>query len=404
MRLLEKLKRYEEGDFTFIEGDFPPVLCGAEGIRVVDCEGKEYIDLTSFFGVSILGHSPEFVKKETERGFFHGMGDLLPSREKIELLESLSNLLGGEWKGILLQNGSDAVEACLRTAYLLTGKKRIIAFEGAYHGAGLGALSATYGKRFREKFEEVLPMKAVFFPFSEKSLKGIEKAVKEGNVAGIIIEPVQGRAGIKFASPRLLKGLRKIADSYRVPLIFDEIYTGFYKTGKPFAKDFFGVEPDMIALGKALSASFPISACMGKEWIMDVWGKSNGEASYTYTFSGNPFFCRVALAALREYENIRAREKAEEIGAWIDELSRPLIEKGFVRERRGVGILWGFDIGEPGAGYKAFRFLLDRGWITLPSGLKGEVLEIIPPLIVDRKTIEEFFLILKDLKFFLTGS
>lgn len=394
MILLDKLKRYEERDFTFIEGDFPPVLCGAEGIRVFDCEGKEYVDLTSFFGVTILGHSPEFVKKEAEKGFFHGMGDLLPSREKIELLERLSNLLGGEWKGVLLQNGSDAVEACLRTAHLLTGKKKFIAFEGAYHGTGLGALSVTSGKKFRERFEKILPMEAVFSPFSEKSLHGIENTVKEGDVAGIIIEPIQGRAGIRFASPLLLRGLRRIADRYRIPLIFDEIYTGFYKTGKPFAKDFFGVEPDIIALGKALSASFPVSACMGKGWVMDAWEESSGEASYTYTFSGNPFFCRVALAALREYENIKAGERAEEIGAWVDELSRPLIEKGIVKEKRGAGILWGFDFGRPGAGYKAFRLLLDRGWVTLPSGLNGEVLEIIPPLIIERKTLEEFFKLL----------
>ncbi len=391
MKLLDRLKKYEEGDFTFIEDGFPPVFCSAEGVNVRDCDGNQYTDLTSFFGVSILGHSPEFVKKEAEKGFFHGMGDLFPSKEKIELLEKLSGLLGGGWKGILLQNGSDAVEACLRTAHIFTGKRKVIAFQGAYHGTGLGALSVTYGRKFREKFEGILPMEAIFFPFDEESLEQIEETVRHGDVAAIIIEPIQGRAGIRLASPRLLKGLRKIADEFMVPLIFDEVYSGFFKTGRTFAWNLFGVEPDLIALGKALSASFPLSACMGKERIMDVWGKSDGEASYTYTFSGNPFFCRVALAAMKEYERIKAGERAREIGDWIDELSEPLLKKGIIREKRGVGILRGFDFGRPGAGYKAFRRLLELGWITLPSGLQGEVLEIIPPLIMDRKTLEEFF-------------
>ncbi len=391
MRLLYKLKRLEEGDFTYIQGNFPPVFCGGDGLNVWDCEGKRYIDLSSFLGVSILGHSPEFIKREAGKGFFHGMGDLIPSREKIELLEKLSELLGGEWKGMLVQNGSDAVEACLRTAYLYRGRGKIIAFEGAYHGTGLGALSPTQGKKFRGRFKEILPFETEFFPFSEDALGEIGKRAGAGNITAVLIEPIQGRAGIRIAQIGLLRGLREISDRFKVPLVFDELYTGFYKTGAPFAKDKFRVEPDLIAIGKALTTAFPLSACMGKKWIMDAWGKSSGEASYTYTFSGNPFFCRVALRALEEYKRINAKGKAEEIGTWIEELSSPLIEKKLIGERRGTGIIWGFDFGKPNEGYKTFRHLLERGWITIPSGLKGEVLEIIPPLIVSREILEEFF-------------
>lgn len=391
MSLLDKLKKYEEGDFTYIEGNFPPVFCKSRGLEITDCQGNTYIDLSSFFGVSILGHSPDFVKKMAEKEFYHSMGDLIPSREKIELLERLAKLLGGNMKGILVQNGSDAVEACLRTAYIYKKSRKIIAFEGAYHGTGLGALSATYGKHFRKKFEKILPFEAKFFPFSESSLKEIESSVKNEDISAIIIEPIQGRAGIKLAPKKLLEGLREIASSFNVLLIFDEIYTGFYKTGFPFAKDFFNIEPDLIAIGKALSTVFPISACMGKSEIMDIWGKTSGEASYTYTFSGNPFLCRVSLAALDEYERINAAEKAREIEGWVKELSKPLKEKGLIKEIRGIGILWGFDFKNPGYGYQIFRKLLEKGWITIPSGLNGEVLEIIPPLIVDRSTLKRFF-------------
>ncbi len=387
--LLRILQEVEEGDFTYISGDFPPVLSSARGLYVEDVEGNLYRDLSSFFGVSMLGHSPDFIREEAVRGFFHGMGDLLPSREKVLLLQELSGLLGGGWKGLLLSDGSDAVEACLRTAFLFRGGRRIIAFEGAYHGTSLGSLPSTYSRKFREKVEKILPFAAAFFPFKSGSLKEIEEEVKKGDVFAIIIEPIQGRAGIRPAPPELLHGLRKITSEYKVPLVFDEVYTGFYKTGKPFAKDLYGVEPDLIALGKALSAAFPLSACMGKPWVMDAWGKSTGEASYTFTFSGNPFFCRVALRTLREYERIEAGERARRIQLWMEEGVGRL--PGAI-SHRGIGVLHGFDFGKPGEGFRAFRWLLKRGWITLPSGLAGEALEIIPPFTVEREVLSEFLM------------
>jgi len=385
--LLKILREVEEGDFTFVEGDFPPVLSGARGLHVRDVDGNTYRDLSSFFGVCMLGHSPDFVKEEARRGFYHSMGDLLPSREKILLLERLSELLGGSWKGLLLSDGADAVEACLRTAFLFKEGKRVVAFEGAYHGTSLGALSATYSRRFRARVSSILPFESVFFPLEEGSLEGVEEEMKRGGVSAVIIEPVQGRAGIRPAPRRLLEGLRELTLKHRVPLIFDEIYTGFYKTGAVFAKDLFGVEPDLIALGKAMTTAFPLSACMGKTWIMEVWGKSSGEASYTFTFSGNPFFSRVALRALDEYERIKAGERALLIEGWIGEEV-----KGRVRgiRHRGLGVLHAFDFAVPGEGFRAFRWLLQRGWITVPSGLSGEVLEIVPPFIAEREVLAEF--------------
>ncbi len=385
--LLRRLKRVEEGDFTFVEGDFPPVIKGAKGIFVEDVDGNIYRDLTSFFGVSMLGHSPDFIKDEAEKGFFHGMGDLIPAEEKILLLEEISALLGGGWKGVLVSDGADAVEACLRTALLKRGPGMVVAFEGAYHGTALGALSATWGEKFRERFRQVLPFPARFFPFEEASLSRIEGLARRERIMAIIIEPIQGRAGIRVAPNSLLQGLRELSYRHGIPLIFDEIYTGFYKTTKPFARDLYRLEPDLIALGKALSASFPLSACMGKGEFMDAWGQSRGEASYTFTFSGNPFFCRVALRTLKEYRKIKAWEKAEEIQEWIEE---GLVKRGIRIKHRGLGVLHGFDFGKEGEGFRAFRWFLERGWITLPSGIKGEVLEIIPPFIIQKEVIDQF--------------
>ncbi len=394
--LIKRLKKVEEGDFTFVEGDFPPVIKGAKGIFVEDVDGNIYRDLTSFFGVSMLGHSPAFVKEEAEKGFFHGMGDLIPAEEKILLLEEMSALLGGGWKGVLVSDGADAVEACLRTALLKRGPGRVIAFEGAYHGTALGALSATWGEKFRGRFKEALPFSTTFFPFEEASLSKIEALSRRERIMAIIIEPIQGRAGIRVAPNSLLQGLRELSYRHGIPLIFDEIYTGFYKTTKPFARDLYRLEPDLIALGKALSASFPLSACMGKGEFMDAWGQSRGEASYTFTFSGNPFFCRVALRTLKEYRRIRAWERAEEIQGWIKE---GLAERGIRIKHRGLGVLHGFDFAKEGEGFRAFRWFLERGWITLPSGIKGEVLEIIPPFIIDKEVIDQF---LRELSTYLS--
>lgn len=395
--LIQWLKSYEEGDFTYVENDFPPVLRSARGVEVEDVEGHRYVDMTAFFGVCVLGHSPEFVLDEAKKGFYHGLGDYIPSEEKILLLKKLAEMLGGEWKGLLVQDGSDAVEACLRTAFLLKKSRKFIAFKGAYHGLSLGSLSATFRKKFKARFQQLLPFDVMFVEYSEKALNQIEDVLKKEKIAGIIIEPVQVRGGIKSSFP-WIKDLRVLADRYEVPLIFDEIYTGFAKTGAMFAKDRFGVEPDLICLGKALSGAFPLSACMGKEWVMEAWGESSGEASYTFTFSGNPFFCRVALRNLDELERRKAPERALKIESFFKKellsLRKHFPEK--VIDVRGVGSLWGLELKGAGKGFELAKRLLKRGYITLPSGEKGEVLELTPPLIIEEKQLKEFLERLKD--------
>ncbi len=393
-QLLEWLRKYEEGDFTYIEDGFPPVISHAEGYHVYDTEGNRYVDLTAFFGVSILGHSPAFIKEEAEKGFFHGLGDFIPSEPKILLLKRLSELLGGDWKGLLLQDGADAVEACLRTAYLLKGSRKFIAFKGAYHGLSLGSLSATWKKHFRGKFEELLPFEVEFVDFSPEGVEQAEKLLSRGDFAGIIVEPVQGRAGIRIC--RWLARLRELASAYSAVLIFDEIFTGFAKTGAMFAKDRFGVEPDLIALGKALSGAFPLSACMGRGEVMDVWGVSSGEASYTFTFSGNPFFCRVALRNLDEMEKLSAVERARQMEAFFREALQPLQRKTAVKEIRGIGSLWGIELEGEGSAFRLCKKLLLKGYLTLPSGDAGQVLEITPPLIVPFQELEAFIKVLED--------
>ncbi len=391
--LLKILKSVEEPDFTFVEKDFPPVFTRAEGIKVYDSEGNEYLDFSSFFGVSFTGHSQSFVKGEAEKGFYHGLGDLIPSEEKILLMKKLSGIIGEGYKGILSQNGSDAVEACLRSAFLYKESRKIIAFEGAYHGTSLGVLSATYSNKFRKRFEKLLPFETKFFQYSVNSISEIRNFLKNNEVSAIIIEPVQGRAGIRIAEKEFLLSLKKLSEEFDLPLIFDEVFTGFGKTGEYFAKDYFGIKPDLIAFGKALSGAFPLSGCFGKERIMNLWGESKGEASFTFTFSGSPFFSRVALRNLEFLEKLNFRKKVREIEnlmkKGLSELKNKYKNK--IKEVRGIGAIWGIELYHPIDSFIVFKKLLnEERIITLPSGEKGETIEVLPPVIVKEIEINKF--------------
>ncbi len=389
---LKILKKYEEPNLTFINKKFPPIIQNTEGVFVFDTAGKKYIDLTSFFGVSFSGHSQKFIKDEIKKGFFHGMGDFLPNIYKIKLMEKLSELTGNNFKGILLENGSDAIEFCLRTAYLYKKSKKFIGFKGGYHGTTLSTLSVTHSQKFRKGFEEILPFETTFFDFSIESIDSIKKYISENTVAGIIVEPVQGRAGIIIPEDNFLKELETVCQKYDIPLIFDEMFTGIGKTGEMFAKDYFNVKPDMIAFGKALTSSFPLSACFGKPEIIDVWGESRGEARFTMTFSGNPFFSKIGLKNLEFIEKNNYKKKVKKIEKFFNDYLKPLKSKydKIIKDIRGVGVLWGIELKPPVKAFDLVIKLLESGFITLPSGEKGETLEIIPPFIIEQETLKSF--------------
>jgi len=398
-RYLELLKKYEESDLTFISEHFPPVLQNSNGVNIFDTEGNRYTDLTSFFGVSFSGHSQYFIKEEIDKGFYHGAGDFLPNIYKIELMEKLSKLTGENFKGILLENGSDAIEFCLRTAFLYKKNRKFISFKGGYHGTTLAPLSVTHSSKFRKGFEDILPFEAVFFDFSISSINKIIKYLSDNNVAGIIIEPIQGRAGIKIPEKGFLKEIESVSNEFNIPLIFDEIFTGIGKTGEIFAKDYFDIKPDMIAFGKALTSSFPLSACFGKPEIMDIWGENTGEARFTMTFSGNPFFSRIALKNLKFMEDNDYDSKVKKIEVYFKENLMPLKEKHnkIIKDIRGIGVLWGIEFTPPVKGFEIVKQLFKKGFITLPSGEKGETIEIIPPFIIDIKELESFIYSLENI-------
>ncbi|HWQ91827.1 MAG TPA: aspartate aminotransferase family protein, partial [Clostridia bacterium] len=294
---LELLRRYESRNVTYLapDGSWPIVWEKARGVHVWDDHGRKYLDLTAAFGVAAAGHAnPRVVRagqRQMER-LLHAMGDVHPHALKARLARELSGLTFERWskpagptqkprheaKTIFCNSGFEAVEAALKTALLATGKPGVIAFSGAYHGLGYGALNATHREHFRSPFRRQMRQFASFAPFPQPGAEPalgkvelwLERALKRGGIGALLVEPMQARGGMNLPPPEFLPLLRSLCDRYGALLVLDEIYTGFGRTGRWFACEHSGVMPDVICLGKALTGGFPLSACVGRADLMDA--------------------------------------------------------------------------------------------------------------------------------------
>jgi len=329
-----------------------------------------------------------------------------PHPLKAELARELSRLTFERWgengRTIFCNSGFEAVEAALKTALLATGKRKVIAFEGAYHGLGYGSLNATHRGMFREPFANQLGQFGEFIPFPMKAdelataEEWLRSAFKRGGVGAILVEPVQGRAGARVPVPELLPMLRRFCDDAGALLIADEIYTGFGRTGRWFACEHAGTVPDIICLGKALSGGFPISASVGKGALIErAWPRSHGEAIHTSTFLGHPVGCAMALANIAEIRARKLVEKAAEQGSYLLDLLSDLRVPELALQARGVGLLAGLEVqhanGKPATDVtmRVVKTMLRRGFILLPEGEHGNVIGFTPPLTITKAQLRQ---------------
>jgi 4-aminobutyrate aminotransferase-like enzyme len=414
---LDLLRRYESRNVLFTEpdGSWPIVWERARGVHVWNAEGKKYLDLTAAFGVAAAGHANPRVVTAGQRQMaklLHAMGDVHPHALKAQLARELSKLTFERWTGrakfqvrsskfqsgkvIFCNSGFEAVEAALKTALLATGKRGVIAFEGAYHGLGYGALNATHREHFRGPFCSQLREFGHFvkFPAAPANLNSIEqhlrKLFRREKIGAILVEPVQARGGINIPPLEFLPLLRKLCDEHGALLILDEIYTGFGRTGKWFACEHSGVVPDVICLGKALTGGFPLSACVGRAEMMDAaWPASQGEAIHTSTFLGHPVGCAMALAQIAELQRLKLVERSARLGKHLLELLAFQIPNSkFQIRSRGLGLMVGLELrhtdGSPATetSLRAIKAMLHRGYIMLPEGEHGNILSFTPPLTI----------------------
>jgi 4-aminobutyrate aminotransferase-like enzyme len=421
---LDLLRRYESRNVTFIEpdGSWPIVWKRAKGVHVWDAKGKKYLDLTAAFGVATAGHANPRVVSAGQKQIatlLHAMGDVHPHALKAELARELSRITFERWAGrnpkfqtanarsgktIFCNSGFEAVEAALKTAMLATGKRGVVAFEGAYHGLGYGALNATHRKHFRGPFRSQLGEFGFFirFPAIDTDLPGIERQIlglfSQAKIGAILVEPFQVRGGINVPPKEFLQLLRRLCSEHSALLILDEIYTGLGRTGKWFACEHGGVIPDVICVGKALTGGFPLSACIGSADLMDsAWPPSRGEAIHTSTFLGHPVGCAMALAQIKEIARLKLVERSAKVGTvLLDELTKLAAGRsGLTLAARGRGLLLGLELRQPNgtaatdATLRVIKAMLRRGFILLPEGEHSNVISFTPPLTITEREVRQ---------------
>jgi len=413
-----RLARVESRNVTYLGGPpdpagTPPIFwTEARGANVRDADGNVFLDLTGAFGVAVAGHANPVIgaaMAEQAGRLVHGMGDVHPPEVKVRLLERLAHLSPWEaCRGFLANSGSEAVEAALKTALLATGRPGILAFEGGYHGLTLGSLAATHRDDFRAPFAAHLHGGVVFAPFPdamesgasapeaacEAALARVDRLLAEAEAGGmpvgaVIVEPIQGRGGVRVPVPGFLAGLAQRARAAGALVIHDEVFSGLGRTGRIFAAEWEGpgATPDLVCIGKSLGGGLPLSACLGDAAVMDAWPPSRGEALHTSTFLGHPLACATSLAFLELLETGELLARALELGEGLRQgLASRLGDVPALRGVRGRGGFLGLVLdGEgapPAAGVRVAEEALRRGVIVLPAGPGGEVVELSPPLVL----------------------
>ncbi len=381
-----RLREYESHNVTYQDESWPVFWERAEGTNVWDADGNRFLDFTSAFGVAGLGHrNPEIVEAMNEQAgkLLHGMGDVHPTALKGELCAKLSELTFERWgkgrgKVVLSNSGFEAVETALKTARLASGKAGVMAFSRGYHGLGYGSLLGTDLEKFRGPFGDQLAEVTTRVPFGSFDLPD------DDSIGAVLVEPIQGRGGKVLPPAGFLEALRQWCDDHGALLIFDEIYTGFHRTGKWFACEWDEVVPDLVCVGKAMSGGFPISACVGKAEVMDQWPESEGEALHTSTFLGHPVGCAMALKSLEILARPETISMVERASRVLEKSLKKLDHKEIV-EVRGRGMMWGVEL-RKNAG-PLLVDLLSKGLLFLADGPEGKVLSFTPPFVISEEEV-----------------
>ena len=406
------LATYEAQGITYLADDFPVAWESAKDALVTDVDGNRYIDCTSAFGVASVGHGNAHVVAAIAaqaKTLMHGMGDVHPSAVRASYLERLSHLAPGDLERCFLgANGADAVEFALKTAFLKTGKPSVLHFEGAYHGLSYGTLAIAGIDRFRTPFLAQLHDANPRLPYPtqsvscEAALAQVETVLQQhADIGAVIIEPIAGRAGTLIPVPGFLPGLRALADRFDIVLIFDEIYTGFGRTGTWFACEDEDVVPDILCVGKAIAGGFPLSAAIGNDRTFSAWPRSTGEAIHTSTYLGNPMACAAAHAVLDQFEMLNLVERSYEMGIWfgmrLAKLAHRISERIQISiEVRGRGMMWALDLGDQTLAVRSTVHALHRGLIVLPQGLESTAIALTPPLVVTKEQLTRAVTLLED--------
>ncbi|HID89766.1 MAG TPA: aminotransferase class III-fold pyridoxal phosphate-dependent enzyme [Anaerolineae bacterium] len=388
----------------------------AEGVYLCGPDGRRYLDFLSGFGACNVGHNHprvvEAAREQMERVVHAPLGVIAPETT-LRLAWELGKVTPGGIDMFFFGNsGAEAVEGAIKLARYVTGRRGIVAFLGSFHGRTMGAASVTASKvKYRTGHGPFLPdVYFARFPYPYRSsapdpegcaveaLEDIERlfeyVIAPEDVAAFLLEPVQGEGGYVIPPREWLLALRRIADEHSILLIFDEVQTGFGRTGDWFAAQTFGVEPDILCLAKGIANGFPLGATAARRDLMGRWGP----ASHGTTFGGNPISCAAALAVLEVIREENLLENAREQGSYMLDVLRDLQARSdIVGDVRGVGLMVAVEFIKPGtdkepnpeAVQRILQRALEDGLLMYPCGHWTQTIRLIPPLTATREQVEE---------------
>ena len=369
---------YRQPPFVFVRG---------EGAQLFDGSGKRYLDLYAGIAVSTLGHAHPKLSAAiaAQAGKLLHVSNYFYNEPNVRLAEKLCRLTGMD-RAFFCNSGTEAIEATLKLARRhfhargQTERQRIIAFRNSFHGRTLGALAATGQDKYKDGFGPLPGVTHVTFGDSEAV-----RAAMGPDVAGILVEPVQGEGGVLPAPPGFLRDLRNLCDAHSALLLADEVQTGIGRTGKFLAFQHEGVEPDAVALAKALGGGVPIGAMVCKKFLEEALPPG----SHGSTFGGNPLASAAALAVLDVLESdglmAQVKQRGEELSALLAKTAAKFPK--LVECARGRGLLQALVLREGVDARKVMSVLQEAGVLLTIAG--GQALRFSPPLIISRAELEE---------------
>jgi acetylornithine/LysW-gamma-L-lysine aminotransferase len=355
----------------------PIAFVRGQGATLWDSDGVAYIDCSSGHGVANLGHAhPKVAAAIADQATkLLTLFETFPNDQRAALMEKLTGFTPGLERVFFCNSGTESVEAAIKFARISTGRIGIIATMRGFHGRTLGALSATWNKKYREPFEPLVPG---FSHVPYNNIAALEKAVN-ADTAAVILEVVQGEGGVYPADPEYLPAARRICDQHGALLIIDEVQSGFGRTGKMFAYQHYGITPDLLCCAKSLAGGLPMGAVLIGEKVQNLVPGVHGS-----TFGGNPLACAAAYAALTAMQEEDLPGQAAQKGAYLVEKLKA-IQSPEIREVRGLGLMIGIELKQKVTPY--LKALQEKHIIALNAGMT--VIRLLPPLVISYEQLDQ---------------
>ncbi len=367
---------------------FPLVMEKGKGCRIWDAQGEEYLDFFPGWAVSGLGHCHkrvvEAIKRQAER-LIHVSNNYYHEQQALLAETIIHHSFPG--KVFFCNSGAEANEAAFKLVRKLGNPARneIIAMEKSFHGRTMMAIAATGQQKFQEGFQPI-PQGFSHVPFN--NIEAVQRAITPKTTA-IILEPIQGEGGINVADQSYMNALRRLCNDKKIYLIFDEVQTGMGRTGRMFSFKNYGIEPDVMTLAKSLGGGFPIGAMVAKKEIADTLQPG----THATTFGGGPLACAASLAVFESIEKEKLLNQTVVLGAYLVKKLQALQKKfTIIREIRGTGLMIGVELTVEGKAI--YEECVKRK--LLINCTQGNVLRIMPPLVVKEKEIDRALEILEE--------